>query len=54
MRPKFYVNDILELVGYKICSRKLVKLNGTSMSHPTACGLIKITKFDKKISKSVW
>ena len=39
IRPKFDVDDILELIGCKICSRKLVQLNGTRKSHPTACGL---------------
>ena len=40
IRPNFDVDDILELVGCKICSRKLAKQNGTRMSHPAACGLI--------------
>ena len=41
MRPKFDVDDISELIGCKICSRKLLKLNKTRKSHPTACGLSK-------------
>ena len=47
IRPKFDVDDISGLFGYKICSRKLVKLNGTRKSHPTACGLKKVRPFPK-------
>ena len=47
IRPKFEVDDISGLFGYKICSRKLVKLDGTRKSHPTACGLKKVRPFPK-------
>ena len=40
LRPKFDVGDILELVGCKMSSRKLIKLNWTPESIPTAWGLI--------------
>ena len=38
-RPKFDVGDILDFVGCKMSSRKLIKLNGTPESLPTAWGL---------------
>ena len=37
--PKFNVGDILDFVGCKMSSRKLLKLNGTPESLPTAWGL---------------
>ena len=40
LRPKFDVGDILEIVGCKMSSRKLLKLNGTPESLPTASELI--------------
>ena len=39
LRPKFDVGDILELVGCNMASRKLLKLNWTPESIPTAWGL---------------
>ena len=38
-RPKFDVGDILKLFGCKMSARKLLKLNGTPESLPTAWGL---------------
>ena len=38
--PEFDVVDILKLVDCKISSRKLLKLNGTPESPPTAWGLV--------------
>ena len=46
IRPKFDINNILERVGCKICSKKLVKQNGTRKSHPAACGLIRKAEND--------
>ena len=37
--PKFNVGYILDLVGWRMFSRKLLKLNGTPESLPTAWGL---------------
>ena len=42
LRRRLYVEigDILQLLGYKMCSRKLLKLKGINESHPTAWGWI--------------
>ena len=49
LRPKFEVGDILVLVGCKMSSRKLLKLNWTPESIPTASGLSrsKITRISE-------
>ena len=39
-RPKVEVDDILKLVGYKIFTRKSVKLKWTHESLPTAFGVM--------------
>ena len=35
------IDDILELVGFKMCFRKLQKVNWIPESHPTPLGLSK-------------
>ena len=32
------VGDVLKLFGFKMSTRKLIKLNGTPESHPSAMG----------------
>ena len=42
--PEFDVGDFLKFFGCNVSFRKLFKLNGTPVSHPTAFGLKKIKK----------
>ena len=42
-RPEFDVGDFWTILGCNVSSRKLLKLNGTPESLPTAWGLIEKT-----------